>query len=1527
VAQLIVNDGTVDSLAATVTITAHNVRPVANAGPDQAVLFVGQTVQLDGHGSSDVDGDTLTYRWSFTSRPPTSQAAPSDGTLVNPTFVADVLGTYVAQLIVNDGTVDSLAATVTITAHNVRPVANAGANQTVVAGTTVQFDGSQSHDVDGDPLTYHWSFTTRPPGSAATLSDPSAAQPTFVADLPGTYVGQLIVNDGQVDSVPATSMITVVPATPPPPIPLASLTIGPVTNGQVTITGAPGSVVGGTQVTVRNTRTGLTATVTASTAGAFTATLVAQLGDTIALTSTDALGQTSTPTVVTLLPPDPVKVAPHLDRSVATDMATATAFLYSGPTPLQTGVAPGTIVPRRAAVLRGTVLDRNGAPLPGVTIAILNHPELGQTLSRADGMFDLAVNGGGPLTVTYSKAGLLSAQRQLTVPWQDYAFVPDVVLIAADPQVTTVNLAATTPIQVARGSVQSDADGTRQATLLFRQGTQAQLRFADGSTQPLSTLSVRATEYTVGPNGPKAMPAALPPTSAYTYAVELSADEATALGATAVDFSQPVLHYVENFLGFPVGGIVPVGFYDRQVGMWIPSDNGRIIKVLSITSGMANLDLDGSGQAASPTSLAALGITDAERQSLASLYTPGQQLWRLPIPHFSPGDGNHPFAPFSGTLSAEDEQPKQPPPQPNNPLDRSCHSVGSVIECQNQILGEGVDVTGTPLTLHYQSDRVPGRQSTLKIFLSGSTIPKTLKRIELEVQVAGRLFKYSSPSDFPTASNQTYTFTWDGQDAYGRTVQGIQPVTVRLGYVYGVVYGQPAQAARSFALYAAGTLAVLRPDIEFILWQTWTAAIGQWDARAQGLGGWSLNAHHAYAPLRQVLYLGNGQRRSAESLRPVIAPVAGTGTAGFSGDGGPATTAQLQTPWGIAGSPDGSLYIADDGAHRVRRVSPTGIITTVAGTGGACFPTDSPCGDGGPATAAQFQIVRGVAVGPDGSLYIADYARVRRVSPAGIITTVAGTGTVTGSGIPGFSGDGGPATAAQFSTVVGIAMGPDGSLYIADTFNARVRRVGPDGIITTVAGTGIRVFSGDGGPASAAGFEQPLKVAVGPDGSLYIIDADRIRRVGPDGIITTVAGGGAFGFSGDGGLATLARLNQPQDITVGPDGSLYIADFGNFRIRRVGPEGLITTLAGNGTSGGGGDGGPATAAQFSSLRGVGVGADGNLYIADDANHRIRRVTAALPGFAASDVIIPDEDGQELYVFTSAGRHLRTLHALTGAVRFQFAYDAAGHLASVTDGDGNVTTVAHDATSGAPTAITGPFGQQTTLTVDANGYLMHITNPASETTALTSTSDGLLTSLKDPRGHTYQFTYDAQGLLTRDADPASGFQALTRADTGNLFTVDLSTALDRTTTYIVESLSTGDQHRVNTLPDGTQTEELIGTNGSWTTTLADGTVTNLLQGPDPRFAMQAALPKSLTITTGGLTATLTTQRSVTLTDPTDPLSLTSQSETVQLNGRTFTNVYNATTKTMTNTSAAGRTATAIIDLQGRVTQAQVTMLLT
>jgi hypothetical protein len=225
------------------------------------------------------------------------------------------------------------------------------------------------------------------------------------------------------------------------------------------------------------------------------------------------------------------EAAPPLAPRTTEDFADQVAFLFTGPDPVQRGVTPGTLAPVRLAVVSGRALSPTGAPLPGVLVRVLAHSELGRTYSAQDGSFVLAVNGGGPLTLTFEKQGLLSAQRNVITPWKDYVVVADVTLLAPDAQVTTVTLGSSAPLQVARGSVASDSDGTRQATVLFPAAVEAQLELASGTRIPITTLSVRATEYTVGEHGPSSMPASLPPETAYTYAVELSVDEAIQAGA------------------------------------------------------------------------------------------------------------------------------------------------------------------------------------------------------------------------------------------------------------------------------------------------------------------------------------------------------------------------------------------------------------------------------------------------------------------------------------------------------------------------------------------------------------------------------------------------------------------------------------------------------------------------------------------------------------------------------------------------------------------------------------------------------------------------------------------------------------------------------------------------------------------------------------------------------------------------------------------------------------------------------------
>jgi uncharacterized protein (TIGR03437 family) len=394
--------------------------------------------------------------------------------------------------------------------------------------------------------------------------------------------------------------------------------------------------------------------------------------------------------------------------------------------------------------------------------------------------------------------------------------------------------------------------------------------------------------------------------------------------------------------------------------------------------------------------------------------------------------------------------------------------------------------------------------------------------------------------------------------------------------------------------------------------------------------------------------------------------IAGTGRAGYSGDGGPALTAQLRSPAGIAADASGNVFVADPDTHSVRKILPDGTITTYAGNGTAGYS-----GDGGPAATAQLNTPDGLVLDSVGNLYIADRNNhsVRVISLDGNIHTVAGRGS------PGFSGDGGAAANAQLNSPEGISLDSAGNLYIADTVNDRIRMVAPDGTITTVAGTGNGNVFGDGGPALAAGLILPTGVAVDRAGNFYIADfgnsrirvvsagkiatvagsrggaplADqenalsvvlngptgvavdvsgnlyftegsigsgsglaqgdnRVWKVSPDSILTALAGTGMASYSGDGGSAASAQLQGPTGVATDARGNVYVADTGNHRVRLITTDGVIRTIAGTGEPGFSGDGGAAASAQLNSPTGVALDPSGELVIADSGNSRVRVIS-------------------------------------------------------------------------------------------------------------------------------------------------------------------------------------------------------------------------------------------------------------------------------------------------------------------------------
>jgi sugar lactone lactonase YvrE len=352
------------------------------------------------------------------------------------------------------------------------------------------------------------------------------------------------------------------------------------------------------------------------------------------------------------------------------------------------------------------------------------------------------------------------------------------------------------------------------------------------------------------------------------------------------------------------------------------------------------------------------------------------------------------------------------------------------------------------------------------------------------------------------------------------------------------------------------------------------------------------------------LYIADFGNERIRTITASISTVAGNGTAGFSGDGGAAIIAELHGDNAVAVDGAGNMYIADYYNNRIRKVTAsTGVISTVVGNGTAGFS-----GDGGAATSAEINGPGDVAVDSAGNIYISDLNnnRIRKVTVStGIISTVAG------NGVKGFTGDGGAATSAEIGPN-GVYVDTAGNLYMADEFSNRVRKVtASTGIISTVAGNGTAGFTGDGGAATSAELNVPDGVLVDGSGNIYISDHnnERIRKVtASTGKISTIAGNGTAGYSGDGGAATSAELNGPGGLALDGAGNLYIGDFGNNRVRKVtASTGGISTAAGNGVAGYSGDGGSPANAEMNGPSGIAMDKTGNLYIADFGNERIRLI--------------------------------------------------------------------------------------------------------------------------------------------------------------------------------------------------------------------------------------------------------------------------------------------------------------------------------
>jgi len=1184
-------------------------------------------------------------------------------------------------------------------------------------------------------------------------------------------------------------------------------------------------------------------------------------------------GFTSTATVVVsseTIPPDPSLHAPDPDMTITVPLADRVRFLYDGPDAIQRDVTPGAITDERVTIIRGTIHVRGGAPLPGARIAVLGHPEYGYAVSRADGVYDIAVNGGGPLTLRITKNGYIASDRSLATLWNQQLVAPDVVLLPYDPSATTIT-SGNGAAQVARGGSVTDADGTRRATLYVPPQTGASLVMPNGSTSPAPQLNVRATEFTVGEEGARAMPAPLPPSSGYTYCVELSADEATAAGASEVRFDKPLSLYIENFLTFPVGTVVPVGYYDRAQGTWVAADNGRVLKILAVTNGVASIDANGDAQADGDTALAALGIDANERTTLGTLYVAGQTLWRARITHFTPWDTNFPYAPPAGAISPDNAQAYWiPAASDDDPTGKACG--WSTVDCQNQTLSESIPIVGTPFALEYNSGRIAKSQYKLTVRATGASIPANVKRVEVRLTIAGRSFETThSPG-----TNIEQAYEWDGLDVYGKPWQGATVAAINVAYVYDAVYTNPIDYMKAWSLPGTTTIAGSRSRAEVTLGRVLAVDLGHFGVGETGFGDWTFSPQTFYDGNGRVIYESGGEQRGGNP-RGIgdlsLYTVAGSGGCCDTGEGGPAREAQLEFPISMAEASDGTLYVVD--AYKIKKVDRSGIITTIAGSSTGGFTPD-----GSPALGSRIR-PWDIALGPDDTVYFNDIgnARVRRIVN-GILQTVAGNGQFSGEAPDGAQAVSVPLNAA------GIAIGSDGTLYLAI---GDIRMVGRDGIVRTLVKDTDGTLNAD-------------RIAVGPDGSVYATSGYRntIHRVAPDGQVTRIA----------------SDLRSPQGLSVAADGTVLVAELGRHVVTAISPSGSRRTFAGNGQRSTSSEGSLSRSTPTSYPMDARIATDGSVLLAISGENKFRRTRSVFPPMRKSGTLVPSSDGAVAYVFVN-GRHLRTVDTLTGNTLLTCQYDGMGRLTSVTDTNSNVTTIERDG-AGNPTAIIASGGQRTEITVTA-GKLRRISNPAGAAHDFTYDPAGLLATLTDPGRDVHKFTYDDDGLLVKDEDPAGGFIALARSGRGRDYSITRTSAEGLSRSFAIGLAADHTATRVHTGTDGLlQAWSRYG--GAATVTNPDGSQLATIESGDPRFGSASPMLASMTARLpSGLAGTVTTSSTAVLANEEDPLSLVSLVDETVVNGRRFSRTYLRSTNTVTITSAAGRSGTVALDAKGRASE--------
>ncbi len=906
------------------------------------------------------------------------------------------------------------------------------------------------------------------------------------------------------------------------------------------------------------------------------------------------LGDYCTAEPLGALPPDPKTLAPPLPTTTVTSFAAAIGFLWSGANAIQKplpNAAPLSFDPKVVAVARGKVMQRVGinvAPLPKTKVWVPAHPEWGYVLTRLDGSFDFVAEQGEAIVVEFVKPGFFPVHRKVDLPRRDYVAVPHVVLVQPDaasglvqfpapPNVMSVVVSSVT--QGAPGSAYVD-DAPRQTMLFVPPGTTASVH-ANGQLTLPPQLTLRVTEYTVGPDGPAAMPANLPPASGYTWCGEFSADEVMAAGPTAwVEFSRPLSVYLDNFLGLDVGLTVPVGYYDRAAGAWKqprpkaigdgPEFEKYLRNALVIAAGIHQDELkiwltqpSGLSSPGLPTELLdAMGFTEAERLALKVRLqmTPGgapsvpKSFWRFQIDHMTPWDANLGFA-YIPEGQTEDPPAKVGPVDPPRNPNQKC---GSIIHCESQGLAEEFPVVGTSLALRYESQRTPGGAQNAVVVPpppTGATKPASAATT---VAVAGQTVAVSSETE-----NGGAVYRWDGKDAFGRAVNGFQEAVATTAYAYNnkrvsvpvetggsgisISWGQIAAALGcNCPATATTTLACQYPDGSICLAKTENGSVatfvklppplfGTQTATVKGLSTTDVAVEN-YSPRL-------AQREISRTARKRVGSI--SAAADFGG-----------LSIGVHHAYDPGTQTLVLGTGQLRHLPSTKLAVTSHMGGGTLALSAVGVNQAQAIGTIDFaDPIDAFVSAPKGFVHIASLGVLYEVAPDGMVTFRCG---------PTSENQGVEALALASPNTLLVATHHEGKGTVA------LLQVGQPGCVkTTVAGSLTADIDGDWrGPATAA-HVMPTAVAAAPDGAVFIAEGTnatrRVRRIDANGVIAPYFGsgadiGGVAGCDDVNQSATKVCIGRPSAISVDAEGNLFVGTDAGRLYRVAATDGKVQRL-------------------------------------------------------------------------------------------------------------------------------------------------------------------------------------------------------------------------------------------------------------------------------------------------------------------------------------------------------------------------------